>query len=594
MSSHPWNASLLDSLTGGLTPVQAAALALQTGSADNVYLNMFASSAVQSLGSGGDNASTPSAVDAALTALLLAHAPPAGTVGPSAATAGYGAPFASSSMPLLQPARGTGYHGGPGIDAAAYEAMQGGVMSGTMAMDVSMHVSAPALSGPQPQYTEQRGWHVSSVAPPSYASYPSMHPPMDDARGGQGQGGAAGLPYAHHTATAVQHHQQQHAAGKGSAGPGAHGMGAHPARIRAPAQTQAGYASVHAAPSQDRSSTTQEHQEQLQADTASTRRRGAPKSKGKERAQEAPSDVQTEAGPAEQGVQGAWSGGRISGRKRKIRTPGERDEGERDTPVARRNSTSAQARVQQNGRGEAAAGVAGSGTSTSSTPADETVHVHGHGMETQGVAGGRAGDSIAEGSAAKKNGSKSSFKGAGTATSVPAAESSSAGASAGSVVGLQATGAADTTLQVHRQGPASLHNKKKAWTADEDATLRSVVSKLEEETKGSAKPMPIPWATIDKHNLIPGRNSKQCRDRWVQHLKSDILKAAWTEAEDLLLYQQIQLHGTHWSEIQKSFPGRTDHDIKNHFYATKRRLARRQQRERQEEGDQEGEDEEQG
>jgi len=68
------------------------------------------------------------------------------------------------------------------------------------------------------------------------------------------------------------------------------------------------------------------------------------------------------------------------------------------------------------------------------------------------------------------------------------------------------------------------------------------------------------WSEISRlmeqdHN-IPGRNGKQCRERYHNHLKGGIRRDKWTpEEEDQLVALHAQ-HGNRWSYISKLIEGR--------------------------------------
>jgi len=49
----------------------------------------------------------------------------------------------------------------------------------------------------------------------------------------------------------------------------------------------------------------------------------------------------------------------------------------------------------------------------------------------------------------------------------------------------------------------------------------------------------------------------------------------WTEEEDKLLFQLYKEKGSVWSVIARCFPGRTENNLKNRFYSTLRRIARK-------------------
>jgi len=73
---------------------------------------------------------------------------------------------------------------------------------------------------------------------------------------------------------------------------------------------------------------------------------------------------------------------------------------------------------------------------------------------------------------------------------------------------------------------------------------------------------------------IKDRSGKKCRERWINHLKPDVSKSPWTEAETMTLFRSQAYYGNQWTEIAKFLPGRTDNSVKNFFYTTLRKKVR--------------------
>jgi hypothetical protein len=67
------------------------------------------------------------------------------------------------------------------------------------------------------------------------------------------------------------------------------------------------------------------------------------------------------------------------------------------------------------------------------------------------------------------------------------------------------------------------------------------------------------WGEIAK--MLPGRNSRQCRDRWNHYLTVRPTERPWTSEEDLLLTQVMRLHTSNWKKISKLFWNRSESEV---------------------------------
>ena len=116
------------------------------------------------------------------------------------------------------------------------------------------------------------------------------------------------------------------------------------------------------------------------------------------------------------------------------------------------------------------------------------------------------------------------------------------------------------TINTKMLSPSSAHNSKRMFNTEEDQQLKKLVEQFGKKD----------WELIARHMI--GRNARQCKERYLYYLDTNINNDPFGVEEDVKLLNAVDKNGTKWAAITSLFERRTQYALKNRYQYLQRCL----------------------
>ncbi|XP_062190653.1 myb-related protein 330-like [Phragmites australis] len=103
-----------------------------------------------------------------------------------------------------------------------------------------------------------------------------------------------------------------------------------------------------------------------------------------------------------------------------------------------------------------------------------------------------------------------------------------------------------------RAGGPKKKLRRGLWSPEEDDKLMNHIAKYGHGC----------WSSVPKLAGLD-RCGKSCRLRWINYLRPDLKRGAFSQEEEDLIIHLHSMLGNKWSQIAAQLPGRTDNEVKN-------------------------------